>query len=123
MDAPRQAFNTRSGIPIHFHFLAFHALLILTYWQVDPQSKILIRSLGHVHLCGVLHVAWQTKNGVDGQHMISLLYRDCLVLATVEKLESVYKAGAIIFFNDIRVEEADNGKGKYPGVYNGISSE
>ncbi|KFY38928.1 hypothetical protein V495_06289 [Pseudogymnoascus sp. VKM F-4514 (FW-929)] len=79
--------------------------------QVDPQSKTLIRSLGHVHLCGVLHVAWQTKTGVDGQHMISLLYRDCLVLATVEKLEGVYKVGAIIFFNDIRVEEADNGKG------------
>ncbi|OBT96113.1 hypothetical protein VE01_06854 [Pseudogymnoascus verrucosus] len=79
--------------------------------QVDPQSKTLIRSLGHVHLCGVLHVAWQTKNGVDGQHMITLLYRDCLVLATVEKLESVYNVGAIIFFNDIRIEEADNGKG------------
>ncbi|KFZ11915.1 hypothetical protein V501_04491 [Pseudogymnoascus sp. VKM F-4519 (FW-2642)] len=79
--------------------------------QVDPQSKTLIRSLGHVHLCGVLHVAWQTKNGVDGQHMITLFYRDCLVLATVEKLESVYNVGAIIFFNDIRIEEADNGKG------------
>ncbi|KFY35777.1 hypothetical protein V494_05620 [Pseudogymnoascus sp. VKM F-4513 (FW-928)] len=79
--------------------------------QVDPRSKSLIRSLGHVHLCGVLHVAWQTKNGVDGQHMIALLYRDCLVLASVEKLESVYNVGAIIFFSDIRIEEPDNGKG------------
>ncbi|KFY50220.1 hypothetical protein V496_09523 [Pseudogymnoascus sp. VKM F-4515 (FW-2607)] len=79
--------------------------------QVDPQSKTLIRSLGHVHLCGVLHVAWQTKNGVDGRHMVTLLYRDCLVVAAVEKLEGVYSVGAIIFFNDIRIEEADNGRG------------
>lgn len=97
--------------------LTAHMPLMLRYSQVDPQSKTLIRSLGHVHLCGVLHVAWQTKIGVDGQHMISLLYRDCIVLATVEKLENIYSVSSIIFFNDIRIEEADNGKGVYPGAY------
>ena len=96
---------------------------MLRYRQIDPQSKTLIRSLGHVHLCGVLHVAWQTKNGVDSQHMITLLYRDCLVVAAVEKLESVYNVGAIIFFNDIRIEEADNGKGVYSGACDNFTSD
>lgn len=96
---------------------------MLRHRQVDPQSKTLIRSLGHVHLCGVLHVAWQTKTGVDGQHMITLLYRDCLVVATVERLESVYNVGAIIFFNDIRIEEADNGKGVYSGEYDNLITD
>lgn len=54
--------------------------------------------------------------------MITLLYRDCLVIATVEKLESVYKVGAIIFFNDIRIEEADNGKGVYSGGYSDLTN-
>jgi hypothetical protein len=55
--------------------------------------------------------------------MITLLYRDCLVLATVEKLESVYNVGAIIFFNDIRIEEADNGKGVYSEAYNNFTTD
>jgi hypothetical protein len=46
--------------------------------------------------------------------MITLLYRDCLVIATAEISDSVYSVNAIIFFNDIRVEEADNGKGASP---------
>ena len=77
----------------------------------------MIRALGHVYLCGVLHVAWQTNTGVDGQYMITLLYRDCLVVASAERSENVYSIGAIIFFNDIRVEEADNGKGVYSGEF------
>lgn len=83
----------------------------------------MIRSLGHVHLCGVLHVAWQTKNGVDGRHMVTLLYRDCLVVAAVEKLEGVYSVGAIISFNDIRIEEADNGRGMCPRAYNNFTTD
>lgn len=88
---------------------------VLSDQQVDLQSKTLIRTLGHLHLCGVLHIAWQTKDSVDGQYMIALLYRDCLVLATAGRTENSYGVRATIFFNDIRIEEADNGKGKHPG--------
>jgi hypothetical protein len=73
----------------------------------------MIRTLGHIHLCGILHVAWQTRDGVDGQYMITLLYRDCLVLATAGRAENVYIIRATIFFSDIRVEDADNWKGTY----------
>ncbi len=44
--------------------------------------------------------------------MISLLYRDCLVLATVGKNEIVYNVRAMISFADMRIENADNGRGK-----------
>jgi hypothetical protein len=45
--------------------------------------------------------------------MITLLYRDCLVLATAGRAENVYTVQATIFLSDIRVEDADNGKGTY----------
>lgn len=80
--------------------------------QADPRSKSLIRTLGHIDVCGVLHVAWRTKDGVDGGYMVSLLYRDCLVLATVDKPDTVYRVRAMISFADMRVEETDNGRGK-----------
>ncbi|TVY19858.1 Phosphatidylinositol 3,4,5-trisphosphate-dependent Rac exchanger 1 protein [Lachnellula arida] len=77
----------------------------------DTRSKIAIRGLGHIHLCGVLHVSWQTKSGADGQYLISLLYRDFLLLASTPKLDQVYIVQACIGLNDLRIEEIDNGRG------------
>jgi hypothetical protein len=71
----------------------------------------MIRTFGHIHLCGVLHAAWQTRDSVDSQYMITLLYRDCLILATTGKWDQVYTVQATIWLSDIRVEDADNGRG------------
>lgn len=43
--------------------------------------------------------------------MISLLYRDCLVFASAGKADQVYTIHAIIWLSEVRVEEADNGRG------------
>jgi hypothetical protein len=43
--------------------------------------------------------------------MISLLYRDCLVLASAGKADQIYSVHAIIGLNEVRVEEADNCRG------------
>jgi hypothetical protein len=59
----------------------------------------------------VLHVTWQTRDGVDGQHLISLLYRNFLVLASAEKAAQLYNIRAIIGLSDVKVEEVDNGRG------------
>jgi hypothetical protein len=59
----------------------------------------------------VLHIAWQTQDGVDGQHMISLLYRDYLALASAGKAAQIYTIQAIISLSEVKVEEADNGRG------------
>jgi hypothetical protein len=53
---------------------------------------------------------WQTKEGVEGQYMIVLLYRDCLVLATAGRNDPGYAIKAMISLFNVRVEEADNGK-------------
>ncbi|KAI0553773.1 Dbl homology domain-containing protein [Xylaria curta] len=74
-------------------------------------SKNTIRSLGRIRLCGALHVCWQTRDGVTGQYMVSLLYRDCLCLATVSKSDQIYTIQACISLDSIKVEEADNGRG------------
>jgi hypothetical protein len=80
--------------------------------RIHVASKNAIRSLGQIRLCGALHVCWQTRDGVTGQYMVSLLYRDCLCLATASKVDQIYTIQACISLDSIKVEEADNGRGK-----------
>lgn len=70
-----------------------------------------MRALGHIHLCGVLHVSWQTKTSVDGQYLVCLLYRDFLLLASAPKNEQTYVVQACISLAEINIEEVDNGRG------------
>ncbi|RKF60055.1 putative dbl homology [Golovinomyces cichoracearum] len=77
----------------------------------DARSKNLARNLGHIHLCGVLHVSWQTQNGVDGQYLICLLYRDYLLLASSINYDQVYTIQACIGLTGVRIEGVDNGRG------------
>lgn len=77
----------------------------------NTHSKRFSRTLGHIHLCGALHVAWQTRDGVDGRYMICLLYRERLLLATASKNDHVYTVQACIGANEIKIENADNGRG------------
>lgn len=79
--------------------------------QQDSHSKDCLRSLGHVQLCGILHAVWQTREGANGQYLISLLYKNFLVLATTDKAGKVYTIQAKVGLADIKVEEADNGRG------------
>jgi hypothetical protein len=59
----------------------------------------------------VLHVSWQTKDGVDGEYLITLLYRNFLLLASAGKTNQVYAVQTCIGLDDLRVEEIDNGRG------------
>lgn len=45
--------------------------------------------------------------------MVSLLYRDCLCLAAAGKVDQIYTIQACISLDNIKVEEADNGRGKF----------
>jgi hypothetical protein len=80
--------------------------------MMDANARNRIRSFGHVQLCGALHVCWQEKNGIAGQYMIGLLYRDCLCLATAGRTDQIYTIQACIALNNIKVEEVDNGRGE-----------
>ncbi|KAF5617184.1 hypothetical protein F52700_12697 [Fusarium sp. NRRL 52700] len=70
-----------------------------------------VRSFGHIHLCGVLHVCWKSPAGVDGQYMICLLYKDVLCLASGGKFDPIYTILACIDVHCSAVEDADNGRG------------
>jgi hypothetical protein len=45
--------------------------------------------------------------------MITLLYRDYLLLATAGKTDHTYTVKAIISMSEVRMEEADNGRGEF----------
>ncbi|KAK3310094.1 uncharacterized protein B0T15DRAFT_481585 [Chaetomium strumarium] len=79
--------------------------------QLGAVSKNRIRAFGPIRLCGALHVCWQTKEGVKGQYMIALLYREWICLATTGKNDQIYTIQAYIALADIKVEEVDNGRG------------
>ncbi|KAI1756521.1 Dbl homology domain-containing protein [Xylaria castorea] len=85
--------------------------LVFPNQRICATSKSTIRSLGRIRLCGALHVCWQNRDGVTGQYMVSLLYRDCLCLATPGKSDQIYTIQACIGLDSIKVEEADNGRG------------
>lgn len=85
------------------------------YPALTDQAQIVcppqIRLLGHVLLCGVLYVAYQTKSGVQGQYMLCALFRSYLVLAVPRKGLSLFDIVAMIPILSISLEEPDNGKG------------
>ncbi|KXJ95337.1 hypothetical protein Micbo1qcDRAFT_217068 [Microdochium bolleyi] len=53
----------------------------------------------------------QTWDAVEGEYMVSLLYKDRLCLAIAEKGNHHYTIRLCISLNSVRVEEVDNGQG------------
>ena len=85
--------------------------------RFDAVSKNRIRSFGHIQLCGTLYVCWQTRDKVEGQYMVVLLYREVLCLASASRFDQMYTIQACINLTDIRIEEADNCRGMDRKVY------
>lgn len=85
--------------------------LVFPNQQLDAASKNRIRSFGHLQLCGALHVCWQTKDGVSGQYMVAMLYREWLCLATASRSDQIYTIQACVSLSNIKLEEVDNGRG------------
>lgn len=88
-------------------------MLTISVQQLDATTKNRIRSFGHIQLCGALHVCWQSKEGVNGQYMVALLYKEWFCLATASKIDQVYTIQACIALSNIKVEEVDNGRGRH----------
>ena len=75
------------------------------------MTLLTIRSLGYPTLCGVLHVAYQTKSEVSGSYMLCALYKSCLLLAVPCESNRGYRVLASISLAELRVDTLDNGKG------------
>lgn len=80
--------------------------------RLDASSKNRVRSFGHIKLCGALHVCWATKNGIEGQYMVCLLYKDVLCIASAGKADQIYTIQAVINMASAKVEEVDDGRGR-----------
>ncbi|KAF2401744.1 hypothetical protein EJ06DRAFT_575053 [Trichodelitschia bisporula] len=74
-------------------------------------KQAVMRLLGHVLLCGALHVAYEGDDRVKGQYMICILYRSCLVLGVAAKESGKYTVMAVIPLLNGVVEAPDNGRG------------
>jgi hypothetical protein len=84
----------------------------LAFQEQAISRALVFRLLGHVLLCGVLHVAFQTPEPrVKGQYMVCVLYKSCLVLATTSRFHTPYTVVASIGLANASIEEADNGRG------------
>ncbi|KAF2494069.1 hypothetical protein BU16DRAFT_528226 [Lophium mytilinum] len=96
--------------------------LIEATWQLQdrlafPEENTISRTavfrlLGHVLLCGVLHVAYQSPERPKGQYMICVLYKTCLILATTDPSSyKIYNVVAAISLANGSIEPPSNGRG------------
>lgn len=71
--------------------------------------------LGHVLVCGVLFVTYQSFGDVKGSYMLCVLFKSCLLLALANKALSSYDVVACVPLTNLAVEDADNGRGAFNG--------
>ena len=89
-------------------------LIFDTGAQLPSSPTIMFRLLGHVMVCGVLHVAFESNERIKGQYMVWLLYRSCFLLASLSKTTAAYNVFAVIPLANGSIDEPDNGRGTYP---------
>ena len=89
----------------------YHTAIVCADIISQAAAPFTVRSLGHATLCGVLHVAYQSKQGVLGGYTLCALFKSCLILALPINDGRHYKIAASISLTDLRIENADNGKG------------
>jgi len=84
----------------------------LSFKGMQEVSKpVLLSLLGHIQLCGVLHVTYETNERIESQYMICILYRSCLLLASANKSFSSIVVDAVISLLNAKIETSDNGNG------------
>ena len=77
----------------------------------DTLEPAQFRMLGHVLLCGVLHVAYQTSNRVDGGYMLCMMFKDYLLVATTTVGHPKIDIVATIYLSDAKVVSTEDGRG------------
>ncbi|ETN46879.1 uncharacterized protein HMPREF1541_01068 [Cyphellophora europaea CBS 101466] len=69
------------------------------------------RLLGNASLCGVLHVAYQTKHGITGTYALCVLFRQHLLIAFHVTASQRFDIVAFINLHDLKIDSASDGKG------------
>lgn len=69
------------------------------------------RMLGYPILCGVLHLAYQTKRQVKGGYGLCILFETHLVMAVPAKQAEKFDVIAVVHLSDLTMESTSDGKG------------
>jgi hypothetical protein len=67
--------------------------------------------LNHPILCGVLHLAYQTKRQVKGGYGLCILLEKHLVVVIPAKQAEKFDVTALIHLSALKMESASDGKG------------
>jgi hypothetical protein len=83
--------------------------------RLAPNDETLqasqFRMLGHPILCGVLHLAYQTKQQVKGGYGLCILFEKHLVMAVPAEQAEEFDVVTIIHLSDLKMESASDGEG------------
>lgn len=71
------------------------------------------RLLGHVVLCGVLHVTWQGLDTIHGRYLVCILFKSVLVLAGPSRGSSTLHVLAAIRLANVKINEASTSGGEF----------
>lgn len=82
----------------------------LTFSSQISKSAFL-QMLGHVTLCGCLHVAYRGKDRIKGCYVITILFESTLLLAIADDEHPKYDTLLGITLANATIEETDNQKG------------
>lgn len=82
----------------------------LTFSGQVPRS-IFLQLLGHVVLCGCLHIAYRGKDRIKGFYVICILFESTLLLASASEDQQKYSTLAGIALANTTIAECDNLKG------------
>ena len=73
--------------------------------QINSECSV------HPILCGVLHLAYQTKRQVKGGYGLCMLFEKHLVMAVLAKQAERFDVIALVRLSDLKMESASDGKG------------
>jgi hypothetical protein len=71
------------------------------------------RMLGHPILCGVLHLAYQTKTQVKGAYGLCILFETHMIMAVPARQAEKFDVIAVIHLSDLKTESTSDGKGNH----------
>jgi hypothetical protein len=69
------------------------------------------RMLGYPLLCGVLHLAYQTRTGVTGAYGLCVLFETHMVLAVPARQAEKFDVIAVIRLSNLKLESTSDGEG------------
>ncbi len=83
----------------------------------DTLNATHFRMLGHVLLCGVLYVTYQTSNRVEGGYMLCMMFKDYLLVAAPVVGLAKFEIVATIYLLNAKAVSAEDGRGMLPMWY------